>query len=96
MSSIFLAVSHIYPMLIEPTITWVPSGFSAGYIWLDTKTVLKKFKGMKANLKRWVLSFERNVETDNELWVSGGRELKSLGAMKEPAPKRAGSEKSRL
>ena len=28
-------------MFIEPTITWVPSGFS-GYIWLDTKTVLKK------------------------------------------------------
>ena len=25
----------------------------------------------KANLKRWVLSFERNVETDNELRVSG-------------------------
>ena len=30
----------IYPMFIEPTITWVPSGFS-GYIWLDTKIVLK-------------------------------------------------------
>ena len=28
-------------MFIEPTITWVPSGFS-GYIWLDTKIVLKK------------------------------------------------------
>ena len=27
-------------MLIEPTITWVPLGFS-GYIWLDTKIVLK-------------------------------------------------------
>ena len=37
----FLAVSDIYPMFIEPTITWVPSGFS-GYIWLDTKVVLKK------------------------------------------------------
>ena len=36
----FLAVSDIYPMFIEPTITWVPSGFS-GYIWLDTKIVLK-------------------------------------------------------
>ena len=24
----FLAVSNIYPMFIEPTITWVPSGFS--------------------------------------------------------------------
>ena len=28
-------------MFIEPMITWVPSGFS-GYIWLDTKIVLKK------------------------------------------------------
>ena len=28
-------------MFIEPTITWVPSGFS-GYIWLGTKIVLKK------------------------------------------------------
>ena len=28
-------------MFIEPTITWVRSGFS-GYIWLDTKIVLKK------------------------------------------------------
>ena len=32
----FLAVSDIYPMFIEPKITWVPSGFS-GYIWLGTK-----------------------------------------------------------
>ena len=31
---------YIYPMFIEPTITWVPSGFSE-YIWLDTKIVLK-------------------------------------------------------
>ena len=36
----FLAVSDIYPMFIKPTITWVPSGFS-GYIWLDSKIVLK-------------------------------------------------------
>ena len=35
----------------------------------------------KANLKRWVLSFERNVETDDELRVSGGMEYQSLGAM---------------
>ena len=27
-------------MFMEPTITWVPSDFS-GYIWLDTKIVLK-------------------------------------------------------
>ena len=32
---------RIYPMFIEPTITWVPSGFS-GYIWLDTKIVFRK------------------------------------------------------
>ena len=31
------------------------------------------------------LSFERNVETDNELRVSGGREFQSLGAMTEKA-----------
>ena len=31
----------IDPMFIEPTITWVPSGFSR-YILLDTKIVLKK------------------------------------------------------
>ena len=37
----FLAVSDIYPMFIEPTITWVPSVFS-GYIWLDPRIVLKK------------------------------------------------------
>ena len=27
----------------------------------------ERIQGGKANLKRWVLSFERNVETDNEL-----------------------------
>ena len=39
-------------MFIEPTITWVPSGFS-GYIWLDTKIVLKKKKNESSenNLK---------------------------------------------
>ena len=44
--SMILAVSDTYPMFIEPTITWVPSGFS-GYIWLDTKIVLKKKKKKK-------------------------------------------------
>ena len=38
----FLAVSDIYPMFIEPTITWVLLGLS-GYLWLDTKIVLKKY-----------------------------------------------------
>ena len=42
MSSISGSVGYIsYPMFIEPTITWVPSGFS-GYIWLGTRIVLKK------------------------------------------------------
>ena len=36
----FPAVSDIFPMFTEPTITWVPLGFS-GHIWLDTKIVLK-------------------------------------------------------
>ena len=39
----------------------------------------------KANLKRCVLSFEQNVERDNELRVSGGREFQSLGTMTEKA-----------
>ena len=37
----FLTVSDIYPTFIDPTITWVPLGFS-GYIWLDTKIVFLK------------------------------------------------------
>ena len=42
MSSIPGSVGYIsYPMFIEPMITRVTSGFS-GYIWLDTKIVLKK------------------------------------------------------
>ena len=38
----------------------------------------------KANLNRFVLSFERNVERDNELQVSGGKEFQSRGAMTKP------------
>ena len=45
----------------------------------------ERIQGGKANLKRWVLSFERIVETDNDLRVSGGREFQSLGAMTEEA-----------
>ena len=42
MSSIPSSVGYIsYPMFIEPMITRVLSGFS-GYIWLETKIVLKK------------------------------------------------------
>ena len=43
-------MSDTYPIFIEPTIAWVPSGFS-GYIWLDTKIVLIHFffkGGLKA------------------------------------------------
>ena len=35
-------------MFIEPTITRVRSGFS-GYIWLDTKIVLKKFSSYRVD-----------------------------------------------
>ena len=50
----FLVVSDSYPMFIEPTITWVPSGFS-GYIWLDTKILLtkKKKKRQLSHSKKW-------------------------------------------
>ena len=41
MSSIPGSVGYIsYPRFIEPTIIWVPSGFS-GYIWLDTKILFQ-------------------------------------------------------
>ena len=46
-------------MFIEPTITWVPSGFS-GYIWLDTKIVLKNeyiFTCDKTNIDSSCLQF---------------------------------------
>ena len=36
-------------MFIEPTITWVPSGFSE-YIWLDSKIVLKRKRQERPNL----------------------------------------------
>ena len=46
----FLAVSDIYPMFIEPMITWVPSGFS-GYIWLITKNCVKKKSNSNSYLR---------------------------------------------
>ena len=52
--SSILAVLDIYPMFIEPTITWVPSGFS-GYIWLDTKIVLKKIGGTGMTIHRKII-----------------------------------------
>ena len=39
----------------------------------------------EVNLKRWVLSFERSVDSDYELRVSGGREFQSLGALTQKA-----------
>ena len=48
-------------MFIEPTITWIPSGFS-GYIWLDTKIVLKRKKGtdnLPANRTQYSNSLDR-------------------------------------
>ena len=49
----FLAVSDIYPMFIEPTITWVPSGFS-GYIWLDTITKVSQWHNVDNRRGNWV------------------------------------------
>ena len=43
-----------YPMKIEPTITWVLSGFS-GYIWLYTKIVLEK--NLKARYTNFSCTF---------------------------------------
>ena len=58
MSSIPGSVGYIsYPMFIEPTIARVPSGFS-GYIWLDTKIVLKKERR---------LNREQRLRTDFQL-----------------------------
>ena len=59
MSSIPGSVGYIYPMFIEPTITWVPSGFS-GYIWLDTKIVFK-MSDFRQSSEFWLrISHERS------------------------------------
>ena len=49
-------------MFIEPTITWVPSGFS-GYIWLDTKIVLKTLVDYKP------LNTNISLATPRQIWV---------------------------
>ena len=62
------------PMFIEPTITWVPSRFS-GYIWLDTKNVLKSvceidgtfFIVYPANL-RACTEFHLNIRHEIRCW----------------------------
>ena len=45
-----------------------------------------RIQGGKANLKRCVLSFERKIERDDELRVSGGREFQSLGGNDRKGP----------
>ena len=52
-------------MFIEPTITWVPSGFS-GYIWFDTKIVLKKKKKLYI---LWLLYTLWSLFNDFTLWL---------------------------
>ena len=44
-------------MFIEPTITWVPSGF-CGYIWLDKKIVFKKIKNKKIGHQQKMTEFD--------------------------------------
>ena len=63
-----------YTMFIEPTITWVPSGFSE-YIWLDTIIVLKKF-GNAFQI------FEATDEQDFEVVMVASREEHTLTKMK--------------
>ena len=63
MSSIPGIVGYKYPMFIEPTITWVPSGFS-GYIWLDTKIVLKKKVTQNLYVGQYVVYFLEGISTD--------------------------------
>ena len=53
-------------MFTEPTITWVPSGFS-GYIWLDTKIVLKKKSKCNVNVYRYYLIKQRQKSHAIEL-----------------------------
>ena len=71
MSSIPGNVGYIYTMFIEPTITWVPSGFSR-YIWLDTKIVLKKFSfdeiiDRETKLQRILLPLGDSVLSNNNV-----------------------------
>ena len=66
-------------MFIQPTITWVPSGFF-GYIWLDTKIVLQKavLLKMKDSVitvlkeKRALARVKRNMKGDEKSSVVTG------------------------
>ena len=49
----FLVMSDIYLMFIEPTITWVHSGFS-GCKWLDTRIVFKKCARIHTKIVKYV------------------------------------------
>ena len=69
-------------MFIEPTITWVPSGVP-GYIWLDTKIVLKKIKIKKNNFTD---KLGREVKNpgglqQNPLAVNGGPNNLGVGGL---------------
>ena len=56
---------HVYPMFTEITNTWIPSGFS-GYIWLDTKSVLKKLPCLTVSV---ACEFELNpINFSAEVW----------------------------
>ena len=69
-------------MFIEPTITWVPSGFS-GYIWLETTIVLKRFtkvgyiklrdKQMKFQFPPESLQWQIKVTKRHRQWVPDAR-----------------------
>ena len=55
-------------------------------IWMTIFVMLPAHsKGGRLTWKDGFWSFERNVETYNELRVSGGREFQSLGTMSEKA-----------
>ena len=74
----FLAVSDIYHMFIEPTITWVPSGLS-GYIWLDTKKLCLKnqvcsildfdFQTRKVVMPEYYLFSSSDLNSKDPRWI---------------------------
>ena len=59
-------------MFIEPTITWVPSGFS-GYIWLDVKMVLKIIRAeraVKLTANRFAINRESASRIDGDTQIT--------------------------
>ena len=66
----FLAVSDIYPMFLEPTITWAPSELYV-YIWLDTKIVFeKKLRLFRQPILFWLQSFSYWSPSMCPYWLS--------------------------